>query len=146
MRIQKRLAAQVMKCSPKKVVFDQAKLGEIKEAITKADIRALVKDGFISRKPDKGVSRFRARRLARQKTKGRRKGVGTRKGKAKARTPKKNEWMNRVRLQRKILKSLKKGKKLTNENYRMLYLKVKGGFFRSKRHLQMYLSEHKLVK
>lgn len=135
-----------MKCSPKKVVFDQAKLEEIKEAITKADIRALIKDGFISRKRDTGVSRFRARRLARQKTKGRRKGVGTRKGKAKARTPKKNEWMNRVRLQRKLLKSLKKSNKLTNENYRMLYLKVKGGFFRSKRHLQMYLSEHKLVK
>jgi len=32
------------------------------------------------------------------------------------------------------------------QDYRMLYAKVKGGFFRSRRHLQIYLGEHKLVK
>lgn len=146
MKIQKRLAAQILKCSKKKVVFDQTKLSEINEAITKADVRGLIKDHFIAKKRDIGISRFRARKLARQKAKGKRKGFGSRKGKAGARTPRKLGWMNRVRLQRSVIKSLKKSKKITKQDYRMLYAKVKGGFFRSRRHLQIYLAEHKLVK
>ena len=41
---QKRIAAQVLKCSPKKIVFDTEKLSEIKEAITKQDIKTLITD------------------------------------------------------------------------------------------------------
>lgn len=146
MIIQKKLAAQILKCSPKRVIFDQAKLSEIKEAITKADMRGLIKDGFIKKKAVKGISRGRARKIATQKSKGRRKGVGSRKGKANARSSKKKNWMNSVRLQRKMLKNLKKSGKITKNDFRNVYLKIKGGFFRSRRHLQMYLAEHKIIK
>ena len=47
MKTQKRLAAYILKCSPKKVKFDETKLEEIKEAITKADIRGLIAQGII---------------------------------------------------------------------------------------------------
>ena len=35
---------------------------------------------------------------------------------------------------------------VTNAQYRKLYRLAKAGFFRSRRHLKLYLEEHKLVK
>ena len=42
LKIQKRLAAQILKCSQHKIVFDNSKLKDIKEAITKVDIKTLI--------------------------------------------------------------------------------------------------------
>lgn len=42
MKGKKRLAANILKTSPKKVKFVQDALGEIKKAITRADIRGLI--------------------------------------------------------------------------------------------------------
>jgi len=144
--VQRRIAANVLKCSPKRIVFDSTKLKEIKEAITKADIRALIIDGYITKKRKKGISKFRARYIRKQKIKGKKKGHGSRKGKKKARTPKKEKWMNTVRKLRRMLKGLKQGNLIENNVYWDLYKKIKGGFFRSKRHLQIYLEENRLIK
>lgn len=144
--VQKRIAAKVLGCSPKRVVFDQARLTEIKEAITKADVRALIIDKFVYKKQKKGVSGSRAKKIKIQKTKGKRKGHGSRKGRAKARTPKKMEWMNRIRLQREVLRNLREKKLIDNETFWSLYKKCKGGFFRSKRHLKLYIEEQELIK
>lgn len=144
--VQKRLAAQLLKCSEKKIVFDPLRLDDIKEAITKTDIRSLVKQGAIIRRPAKGVSRARARKNRLQKSKGKRKGHGSRKGKEKARTPKKKTWSNHVRLQRKFIKELKNRKIIDNSTYRTFYYKIKGGFFRSKRHIKLYMEEHGIGK
>ena len=77
---------------------------------------------------------------------GRKKGHGSRKGTANARLGDKKKWMSRIRLQRTFLKELKTKNKLTNEVYKDLYRKSKGGFFRSKRHIKLYITEHNLVK
>jgi len=53
--------------------------------------------------------------------------------------------MNKVRLQRKLLKEMKEKEIITSSVFRNLYLKSKGGFFRSKRHLKLYIEENKLV-
>lgn len=142
----KRLAAQILKCSLKRVVFNPERLSEIKEAITRTDIEGLIKDGAIIKMPKRGISRIRARERALQRKKGRQRGYGTRKGKHTARLRKKTRWMNAVRLQRMLLKELRDTKKLAKSDYRKLYLKSKGGFFRSKRHLSMYIEEHNLLK
>jgi large subunit ribosomal protein L19e len=142
--VQRRIAASVLKCSPKRVVFDSTKLKEIKEAITKADMRGLVIDGCVVKKRKMGISSFRSKKIKLQKSKGKRKGHGSRKGMKNARTPGKESWMGRVRLQRKLLKRLKEKKVVDNNTYWDLYRKIKGGFFRSKRHLQLYLGERKL--
>ena len=118
---------------------------EIKESITKADIRGLIKDKAITIKQKKGVSRARANKIKTQKSKGRRKGAGRLKGKKTSRTPKKETWMNKIRIQRALLKELKEKKKITTAIFSELYRKAKGGFFRSKRHLKLYIEEHKLV-
>lgn len=146
LKIQKRLAGQILKRSPNKIRFDPERLEEVKEAITKVDVRSLINDNAIRAKPVKGVSRVRARKIQRQKSKGKRRGVGSRKGKFRARLPKKEEWMNRIRLQREFLRTLKDKKIIDSLTYRMLYKKSGGGFFRSKRHIKLYIEERELVK
>jgi large subunit ribosomal protein L19e len=144
--IQKKLASKILGKSPKKIRLNPARLEDIKEAITRADVKGLIRDNAIEIVQDKGISRGRAKKTQDQKSKGRRKGQGSRKGHANARLSFKKRWMNRVRLQRKLLKSLKDTEKLTQEVYKDLYRKSKGGFFRSKRHILLYISEHKLMK
>lgn len=139
--VQKRMAAAILKCSAKRVHFDTEKLAEIKEAITRADLRLLIEQGTISKTPKRGVSMARARLAHQQKTKDKRKGPGSRKGAAGARTNRKKTWVNRVRLQRRYLKGLREEKTIGGSDFTELYKKIKGGFFRSKRHMELYLSE-----
>ena len=143
--LQKRLASRVLKAGLKRVNFDPARLNDIKAAITKEDIRQLVGEGAISAVPVKGISRGRARKFAVQRAKGLRKGPGSRKAKPTARVPSKDTWMARVRAQRALLAELKKGGVLTTEGHKDLYRKSKGGFFRSVRHLKLYMNERGLA-
>ncbi len=145
LKTQKRIAAQVMKVGSTRVWFDPNRLDEVKEAITKADIRSLVKDRAIQARPEIGISRFRTRKHKLQKRKGRRAGKGSRQGKRTARLPKKVEWMRRIRSQRKILKSLRDDEMITKQTYRMVRQKSKGGYFRSRRHIQLYLEGANLL-
>src|SRR3989344_7741381 len=100
MKTQKRLAAQILKCSPKRIKFDESKLDEIKEAITKADLRVLINEGTVAKIPVRGTSRFHARFIHSQKKKGRRKGHGSRKGKATARTEPKRRGIKKKKKKR----------------------------------------------
>lgn len=143
--VQRRLAADIFKRSPKKVWFDEDDLEEIKESITKADIKVMISQGAIRIKPTVGVSRGRARKIKTQKAKGLRSGHGSRKGKRTARLPKKQAWMTKIRIQRSFLKELRDKELINKSNYQMLYLRSKGGFFRSKRHIKLYIDEQKLV-
>ncbi len=136
---QKRIAAEILKVGIDRVWFDPTRLSEIKEAITKRDIKALIKAGAIKAKPLKATSKFWVRKRKRQKRKGRRKGEGRRKGKETARLSKKRAWINRIRIQREFLKELRDKGKISKGLYKQLYLKSKGGFFRSKRHIKLYL-------
>lgn len=144
-KVQKRLVAGVMKCSPKRVKFDSEQISEIKESITKRDLRSLISEGTIKIKQKKGVSRVRANKIAKQKSAGKRRGAGSRKGKAGARTPQKDQWMIRIRKQRELLKQLKDKKILSTQVYRDLYQKAKGGYFRSIRHIKLYINEKGLA-
>jgi large subunit ribosomal protein L19e len=47
LKVQKRLAADILKCSIKKIKIDQSRLEDIKESITKKDIRTLIKEGAV---------------------------------------------------------------------------------------------------
>ena len=143
--VQKRLAAEIMKCSPKRVWFDEEKLADIKEAITRADLKSLINSGLIMEKPQKSISKVRARARKIQKAKGRQKGAGRRKGKKTARLPKKTAWKNKIRVQRELLKSLREKGNITSQVYQKLYSKSKGGFFRSKRHIKIFIKEQGLL-
>ena len=144
LKVQKRLAASVLRCSPKRVHLVPTHQADIKEAITKADIRSLIGEGLIIKVQEKGVSRARARKKAVQRRKGLQRGPGKRKGKKTALAPKKEMWMTKIRVQRAFLKELKTKKIVDEVVFKDLYRKSKGGFFRSKRHIKIYLQEHHL--
>lgn len=145
LKLQKRIAADVLKVSYKRVWFDQTRLEEIKEAITKEDIRSLVATGVVREKPAKSNSRVRARKTATQKRKGLRRGQGSRKGRATARLPSKQVWMAKVRVQRKFVRELLDQKVIAKPTYNDFYRKVKGNFFRSRRHIKLYMNDNDLV-
>src|SRR3990172_7178921 len=134
MELQKRLASQVVGCGPKRVRFNPEKLAEIKEAITTFDVTRLINKGIVYKVQAKGVSRARAKKIAIQKSKGRRSGHGSRKGKANARLNQKTHWINSVRTQRELIKKLRANGIIEKTDFRALYNKVKGGFFRSTNH------------
>ena len=146
LKIQRRLATEILKCSEKRILLDPGRLDEMKEAITKADIRGLISNKAIRRKPVKSISKVRARRRKEQRRKGRQKGFGSKKGKKTSRLKKKKAWINKVRIQRNFVKNLRNKKLISRKDYRNVCMKIKGGFFRSKRHIKLYLKEHNLVK
>ena len=145
LRTQKNVVRSLFKVGYKRIKFDTEKLSEIKEAITKKDIKGLVNKGAIKILPKRGSSRSRARKILIQKRKGRRKGMGSRKGKSNARLNSKKNWINKIRVLRRFLKKLKEKRLINNRNYKELYLKAKGGFFRSERHLKTYINERGLI-
>jgi len=143
---QKRMAKSLFKVSLKRVKLNPDGLEEVKGALTKKDIKGLVKKKVIIIKQKKNSSKSRIRNNQAQKKKGRRKGIGSRKGKKTARTKPKREWMNAIRAQRTVIRELRNKTLITPQTYRKMYLKSKGGFFRSKRHILTYLTEHNLIQ
>ena len=144
--VQRRLAAQILKCGKHRIRFDPDRLDEIKEAITKADIRSLINNRYISKSRLLNTSRFWARKRKEQKKHGRQKGFGSRKGKKTARFPPKRAWINKIRLQREFIKQLRDNKMINIADYHEIYMKSKGGFFRSIRHMKLYTQERGFVK
>ena len=146
LKTQRRISAKILKVGLNRVRFDPEMLTEIKEAITKSDIRSLIKKGAVMAMPYHSQSRFRKRKKLKQKRKGRGKGQGSRRGKKTARLYSKKVWMDKIRLQRSFLRNLKEKNLISTKIYRDLMSKAKGGFFRSKRHIKLFLEEHSLVQ
>ena len=140
------LAGKVLRTSPGKIRFSPEALGEISKAITRSDIRGLAAVGKILIKKGSEHSRGRARKKAAQKRKGRQKGKGRKKGRQYAQHTQKEIWMSLIRMQRAFLKELRDKKYLSLINYHHLLAMSKGGYFRNKRHIKLYLTEHRLIE
>ncbi len=146
LKFQKRLAAKTLGVGIGRIHFNTSRYEDIKEAITKADIRSLAKQGAISAAQISFPSRHRARARAAQQKKGRQRGQAAKRGRKNARNPEKRAWINKIRSIRKMLNNLKENKKIDNKTYRNLYMKAKGGFFRDRSHLTFYIESSKMVK
>lgn len=146
MKNKKRLAAKILKTSPNKIKFSSEALDEIKKAITRSDMRGLIAVHKITESQDPFHSRAGARRRREQKKKGRRRGRGSRKGSKFSILSKKEKWMSRIRVQRSFIKELKEKGLLSTSNYRLIYAMTKSGYFRNKRHIKLYLTEHNLFE
>ena len=133
---QKRLAASVLGCGVNRVWFDPERATDVEGAISRDDVRTLIKEGVVRAHPKKGVSRGRARDRDAKRSYGHRKGPGKRKGAAGARRPGKTQWIQRIRAIRRTMRALRDEGQIGPHLYRILYRKAAGGQFRSVAHMR----------
>jgi len=143
LRLVRRLAAEVLGVGESRIWIDPSRIDDAAAAISRDDVRRLIKEGVISVRPESTPSRGRARLRALKKRQGRRRGPGSGKG---PRYDEKRLWILRVRAQRKLLKELKEKGLIDAKTFREVYRLVKGGMFRGRAHLKLYLREHNLIK
>jgi len=130
LRKRKYLASKVLGVGKNKIIFDSTKLAEIKEAITKQDIRDLYDAGIISIREMRG-RKFRIKRTTRR-------GPGKIKRKVKHG---KRQYVIITRKLRGYLKELKLQGKIKQETFEDLRKKLKAKGFKSKAHLREYLEK-----
>jgi len=139
--LQKRLAAEILDVGESRIWIDPEAYDRVEAAITREDVRKLIKDGIIRVKPEHSNSRARWRIRHEKRKKGQRRGLGHRKGGKYAKVSRKEQWMMRVRALRKLLKQYRERKVITPKEYRRLYRLIKGGVFKSKAQLKNYIKE-----
>ena len=140
----KKVAADILKSGVSRIRILDSK--QVEEAITRQDIKNLIRKGLIVKIQKKGTSKAYSKKLFRQKKKGRRSGAGSRRGSYRARNPKKYLWIKTVRPLRTLLKELVLEGQIEKKDWKLLYSMVKGGAFRSKGHLLTYLKDHEMLK
>jgi len=128
----KKLAARTLNVGKERIIFLKSRLEEIKEAITRQDIKDLHKDGAIIIKEEKGRKKKKKRK--------KKKGIGSIKRKVKKR---KREYVVLVRKLRKYIRELKKQGKLTKEDALELRKKIRNREFRDVGHLKEYIKSLK---
>lgn len=117
------LASKALNAGTNRIVFDKDRLSEIKEAITKQDIKDLFSQGIISIKPIKGRKKIEKRKN--------RRGPGKIKKKIRRR---KQDYVKITRKLRKLLNELKKQGKINDKKYKELRKQIKNKAFRSRVH------------
>ncbi|MEK6906029.1 MAG: 50S ribosomal protein L19e [Nanoarchaeota archaeon] len=134
MNLQKKksLAARTFKVGTSRVLFINSRLEEIKEAITKQDIRDLKKSGAIIIKEVKG-------RISKVKKKKKRSAGNVRK---RINTRKKNYVILSKKL-RKYVYEMKEQNRISKEDFKDLRKRIKNKVFKSKEHLKEYIKENK---
>lgn len=131
LRKKKILASRVLNAGIDRIRFNEERLGEIKEAITKQDIRDLFQSGAISIKEIKGRRKIEKRK---------KRGLGKIKKKVKMR---KRDYVKIARKLRKYIYELRKQNKLNDKKYLETRNMIKNRVFKSKAGLQEYLGASK---
>jgi len=123
----KSLAARILKVGKERIVFVNSRLDDIKEAITKQDIKDLVQDKAIKIKNIKG--RKKTRKKAKKSTGNIRKKLRERK----------QRYVKITRKLREYAKQLKNSGELTADEVRELRKKIRNREFRSKANLKEHI-------
>jgi len=130
------MAAAILKVGESRIWIDPERIEDVESAITREDVRRLISEGAIMRRPQRVPSRGRIRLWKEERRLGRHRSQGSRKGTRESRHPSKGEWITKVRAQRALLVELRAKKSIRPSVYRSLYGQVKGGQFQGIRALQ----------
>lgn len=133
LRSKKILAKKVLNVGKGRILFVENRLKEIKEALTKQDIRDLKEDGAILTKNVKGRKKNKVSKNVRK--------VGKVKIKVNRR---KQDYVILTRKLRKYLKEMKKQGKISKEEFKDARKKIRNKKFRSKAHLKSKIEGGKL--
>ena len=124
------LAVKVLKVGKNRIIFTEAHLAEIKEAITRMDILDLHKSGAIKIKEVKGRKKI-VKRKNRRRTGKIKKNVNTRKA----------EYVIITRKLRAFVRGLVRTGAIDKEKNREIRKQIRSRKFKSKRHLKESLEE-----
>ena len=136
----KRMVSELLGVGTSRVRLDPEATEQLQDAITRESIRGWLSAGFIWVEPKKGNSRGCVR-LRRLKRKRRGLGQGTKKGAQGARVGKKTVWVARVRMLRHILKVKRDRGDISKQDFKRLYLQVKGAQIRTRKRLDEELAK-----
>ncbi len=125
----KNMAANAFKVGRERIVFVKERLEEIKDAITKADLKQRKEEGAIIIKEVKGRKKVAA--------KSKKRGPGNVRKKINKR---KRRYVAQTRKQRKYVAGLKQQGKLSAEEVKDIRKKIKNKQYRSKAHLKELLN------
>tara|TARA_Y100000310_G_scaffold167546_2_gene167368 strand:+ start:10060 stop:10461 length:402 start_codon:yes stop_codon:yes gene_type:complete len=128
LRKKKELATRTLKVGKKRIVFLNSRVKEIKEAITKQDIRDLKDEGAIIVKEIKGKRK--------KEKKSKKRGPGKIKKNVNKR---KQEYVVHTRKLRKYVAERKKQENISKKESEDIRKKIRNRFFRSKSHLKEYI-------
>jgi large subunit ribosomal protein L19e len=132
LRSKKQLAAKTFGVGKERITFVNERIEEIKEAITKQDMRNLQKDGAII------IKEIRGRRKSIKKNKKR--GVGNVRQNVNTR---KKDYVILTRKLRKVVADKKKKGEINREEIKEIRKKIRNKLFRSKAHLKEHMGEIK---
>ncbi len=130
LRTKKQLAAKTFGVGRERIVFVNERLEEIKEAITKQDMRMLQKDGAIIIKEINGRSK-NAKKKSKRGFGNVRKNVNKRK----------RDYVILTRKLRKLIADKKMKGELEEKEIKELRQKIRNKMFKSKSHLKEYIGE-----
>ncbi len=139
----KRTASKLLKRGESAVRINPNAVADAKKAITRDDIRKLIKDGNIYAIKAKKNKSINAKILKMKRDEGRRRGPGKRKGTRKARGG--MSWEKKSRSQRMLLKELKKMGKLDTSSFNTFYGLIKGNMFPDKASMLRRLADHNVI-
>lgn len=132
-KFSKRVASELLNRGENAIRMRPDSMEEIGKAITRDDVRKLIKDGsIVALKPKHELYP----RVVEEK---RKRGKGKRKGSANARRGR--TWEKKIRSQRLVLRRLKEINKIDNVMFKRYYLLIKGNAFPDKRSLLLHLSD-----
>ena len=133
LKLQKRLAAAVLKCGKRKVWMDPSEVSNIAVANSRQSVRSMIKNGMIVKKHNLMHSRARVNIRHEAKARGNHTGYGKRHGTMNARIPEKLLWMRRIRVLRRLLRKYRDAGKIDKHMYAHFYALAKGNRYKTKR-------------
>jgi large subunit ribosomal protein L19e len=143
-KLTKRIASDLIGRGESAIKIKPDFTAQAKKAITREDVRALVKSGGIYAVKAKHNLSAYSKVLREKRIKGRRRGMGRRKGTIAARGGL-LLYKKKIRGQRRLIKALKEEKSIDNIKFKKYYALVKGGNFATKGSLLSHIRNDGIV-